>query len=67
LGSTNPTVIGDLREDYALSVYFDDTGQQFWFAHQLLWEGGVYSILQTDGGKKSRTPERTNLERWQSG
>ena len=33
---TNPTVIGDLREDYALSVYFEDNEQQLWLADQLL-------------------------------
>jgi hypothetical protein len=28
--------IGELHEDYAESVYFEDTGEHLWFAYQLL-------------------------------
>jgi hypothetical protein len=51
--STNPAVIGELLEDYALSVYFEDTGQQLWFAHQLLeYLDHDPSLEATIGGRR---------------
>ncbi len=41
LGMTTPSVtsvdvIGELNEDYAINVSFEDEEGEFWFAHQLL-------------------------------
>lgn len=50
---TNPSVIGDLREDYALNVYFEDTRQQLWFAHQLIeYLDHDPSLEATIGGRR---------------
>ena len=33
---TGVDVIGDLSEDFAASVFFEDTGDQLWFADSVL-------------------------------
>ena len=33
---TNPTVIGDLDKDYAVNVFFEDVGKQYWFPEHLV-------------------------------
>jgi hypothetical protein len=33
---TNVKVIGEIQEDYAINVFFDDQKESFWFAPELL-------------------------------
>lgn len=51
---TNPAVIGPLINDYAVNVFFEDLGEQHWFAEQLLEliDHNPGSMVRLDGVNK---------------
>lgn len=67
-GFTTPSasgvdVIGDLTEDFAANVFFEDTGEEFWFA------AGVLEFLDHDPSLEATIGGRrmfyTSDGRWQ--
>ena len=58
-GHTTPSitrveVIGELSSDYALNVHFDNLGQSFWFAPELLEfiDHGAGTVMRVGTGKE---------------
>jgi hypothetical protein len=61
-GETTPSVtsvqvIGEIKNDYAINVHFDDLKTSFWFAPELLEfvDDGAGAEITLDGVNKKRT------------
>jgi len=52
--STGVAVIGASGEDYAVNVHFDDLGESFWFAEDLVEriDHGAGTVISLDGVDK---------------
>lgn len=75
-GETTPSkmeleVIGKLNEDYAVNVHFEELGESFWFAEELLefLDNGQGTVFTIDGvdkkwikGSKGEWTEEDTLE-----
>jgi len=58
-GQTTPSmmdfeIIGDLKRDFAINVHFEDLGDSFWFAEELLeyLDNGQGTVISLDGIEK---------------
>lgn len=75
---TNVDVIGNLRDDYALAVTFEESGETYWFARELVEfvdhapgteiqiSGAPFKSVRTDAGEWQDVP-LTAAEREQDG